>query len=114
MGFLRNPIQRPSESRVMNARFGKQIRPCDIDGVARSNVKRAKSRQQAQPPPAVIPRRARLSPQVLLGAAVILVGTILVYLPAIRGGFIWDDPQYVINNPTLRDLQGLYEIWFIP
>ncbi len=44
-----------------------------------------------------------------------LVGlTFLVYLPAIRGGFVWDDEAYVINNMTLRSLRGLWEIWFQP
>jgi tetratricopeptide (TPR) repeat protein len=43
----------------------------------------------------------------------LLVATlILIYLPAIRGGFIWDDDDFVIKNTTLRDLHGLYRIWF--
>ncbi len=50
----------------------------------------------------------------MLGAAVIIIATIVVYLPAIRGGFIWDDPDYVINNHTLRDLSGLLEMWTRP
>ncbi len=34
------------------------------------------------------------------------------YLPALGGGFIWDDDYYVRNNPTLRSLDGLRRIWF--
>jgi protein O-mannosyl-transferase len=44
----------------------------------------------------------------------LLVATVTAYSPAIRGGFIWDDPQYVVNNPTLRSLQGLRDIWSAP
>lgn len=50
----------------------------------------------------------------LVAAGAIVVATILVYLPAIGGGFIWDDPDYVINNRTLRSLKGLAEIWTNP
>jgi tetratricopeptide (TPR) repeat protein len=49
----------------------------------------------------------------LLGA--ILVGaTVLAYLPAIRAGFIWDDPEYVLNNANLRTVAGLWDTWFVP
>lgn len=37
-----------------------------------------------------------------------------IYLPAIRGGFIWDDNSYVTGNAALRSLQGLWDIWFRP
>lgn len=29
------------------------------------------------------------------------------------GGFIWDDPDYVINNPNLRDWEGLRRTWLV-
>ena len=35
-------------------------------------------------------------------AAALLVMAMAVYLPAMRGGFIWDDTDYVLNNQTLR------------
>lgn len=38
----------------------------------------------------------------------------LVYLPACRADFIWDDDQYVIENATLRSAEGLKQIWFHP
>ena len=37
-----------------------------------------------------------------------------VYLPAMNGGFIWDDDDYVQDNPTLRSLEGLEQIWLQP
>src|SRR2546423_729346 len=33
---------------------------------------------------------------------------------ALRGGFIWDDDDYVTNNPNLRSLSGLSDIWLSP
>ncbi len=35
-----------------------------------------------------------------------------VYLPATRCDYIWDDDDYVLNNPTLRSIDGLGRIWF--
>jgi protein O-mannosyl-transferase len=41
--------------------------------------------------------------------------TVAVYLPVmLHGGFIWDDPQYIVRNPTLRDWGGLGAIWIHP
>ena len=44
------------------------------------------------------------------GLIVLLV--FLAYLPALRGGFIWDDDEYVTNNPLLTAPDGLRRIWF--
>jgi len=40
--------------------------------------------------------------------------TVLAYLPALRGGFIWDDDQYVIGNPLVVSPGGLPRIWLEP
>ena len=40
--------------------------------------------------------------------------TVVAYLPALRGGFIWDDDRYVTDNQTLRTAHGLREIWLDP
>ena len=45
------------------------------------------------------------------GALIVLL-VFLAYLPALRGGFIWDDETYVTHNPTLHNLDGLQRIWF--
>jgi hypothetical protein len=37
--------------------------------------------------------------------------TLLAYAPALRGGFIWDDDDYVENNLNLRSSRGLVDIW---
>jgi protein O-mannosyl-transferase len=44
-------------------------------------------------------------------AAVIVAAVLLVYLPAWRAGFVWDDEQLITGNPLLRTFSGLSEIW---
>ena len=43
-------------------------------------------------------------------AAIILAG-VLPYLPALRGGFVWDDQPLITANPLMRTPSGLAEIW---
>ncbi|MBX3027358.1 tetratricopeptide repeat protein [bacterium] len=49
----------------------------------------------------------------LLAAALVAM-TVLAYLPALQGGFVWDDDNYVTANPTLLNLDGLRRIWVEP
>jgi tetratricopeptide (TPR) repeat protein len=43
---------------------------------------------------------------------VAIVGlTVVSYGPAITAGFIWDDDDYVTENPLLHDADGLRRIW---
>ncbi|MCH2125492.1 MAG: tetratricopeptide repeat protein [Pirellulaceae bacterium] len=47
--------------------------------------------------------------------ALLLIALPLVaYWPVLDCGYIWDDDQYVVNNETLRDVQGLKRIWMEP
>jgi len=46
---------------------------------------------------------------VLIGVAVAYA---IAYLPVLDAGFIWDDPDYVIHNDTLRSSEGLWRMWF--
>jgi Tfp pilus assembly protein PilF len=48
----------------------------------------------------------------ILICLLLVAALVIAYLPAIRGGFIWDDDDFVTKNATLRDLHGLYRIWF--
>ena len=52
--------------------------------------------------------------QMIAGVAFLLFATVVVYLPAIHAGFIWDDPDYVVHNQTLRTLDGLRQMWLVP
>jgi tetratricopeptide (TPR) repeat protein len=49
-----------------------------------------------------------------LPAALLVLAVLAAYLPAMRGGFVWDDDDYVVNNQTLRSPAGLASIWFQP
>jgi len=39
---------------------------------------------------------------------------LVVYLPSLSSGFIWDDDAYVTENATLRSFGGLRQIWLDP
>ncbi len=47
----------------------------------------------------------------LLGL-LLVAATLLAYQPAWHAGFIWDDDEYVTNNPLLSAPDGLQRIWF--
>src|SRR5256886_17589962 len=62
-------------------------------------------------------RRARVAPakftiwhEAALIAALV-VGVAVVYLPALRGDFVWDDFLLITGNPLLQNFSGLLEIW---
>jgi protein O-mannosyl-transferase len=46
------------------------------------------------------------------GCCLIVLLTIVVYLPALRGGFIWDDDELITDNHMVQARDGLYRIWF--
>jgi protein O-mannosyl-transferase len=43
--------------------------------------------------------------------AAIIIAVALVYLPALRGDFVWDDFLLITGNPLLQNFSGLLEIW---
>jgi protein O-mannosyl-transferase len=49
-----------------------------------------------------------------LGAGFLFLLAILVYLPSLHGGFVWDDESSIIQNHLLRNMDGLREIWAHP
>src|ERR1041384_1405775 len=42
---------------------------------------------------------------------VIVLAAVLPYLPALRGGFVWDDEPLITANALMRTASGLAEIW---
>jgi tetratricopeptide (TPR) repeat protein len=46
------------------------------------------------------------------GGVFIVLAVFIAYLPALSGGFIWDDDAYVTQNPLLTAPDGLKRIWF--
>lgn len=65
-------------------------------------------RPAKSPQPAPMKRSV---PPVWLGLLLAAI-TIIAYLPALRGGFIWDDDAYVTKNAMLTAPDGLRQIWF--
>jgi tetratricopeptide (TPR) repeat protein len=47
-------------------------------------------------------------------APLMLVALLVVYWPALRGDFVWDDDAHISANQTLRSAKGLWDIWFRP
>ena len=45
------------------------------------------------------------------GYALIVLLTVVAYLPALRGGFIWDDDDHLTRNPAVLSSGGLKPIW---
>jgi tetratricopeptide (TPR) repeat protein len=59
------------------------------------------------------------APRIWLGspwviALLFFAALFAAYYPALRGGFVWDDVDYISSNPTLRTLAGLRSIWLDP
>ena len=44
------------------------------------------------------------------GVALFLL-SVVVYIPAMSAGYLWDDDQEITANPSLRNAYGLFEIW---
>jgi len=50
----------------------------------------------------------------LFGVELIILLTLVVYLPAIQGGFLWDDGLLVTNNTCVRLADGWWRAWLTP
>jgi len=37
---------------------------------------------------------------------------IIVYIPAMQAGYVWDDDVFLHNNPLIKAADGLYRFWF--
>ena len=48
----------------------------------------------------------------LAASWLILVATLLTYLPALKAGFVFDDEQFLTDNPLIKARDGLYRFWF--
>ena len=47
----------------------------------------------------------------VLGAVILVVLTVLLYRPALTGGFVWDDDTYISQNSIVQSADGLQRIW---
>ncbi len=50
---------------------------------------------------------------VVAGFLLVLL-TVLLYLPTLRAKYIWDDHDYVVENTYIRNVEGLKRIWLEP
>jgi Flp pilus assembly protein TadD len=48
----------------------------------------------------------------LLLASLLVAAVLLAYVPALRGGYVWDDDLYLTRNPLITAPDGLFRIWF--
>ena len=48
----------------------------------------------------------------ILRVGLIVVITLVIYIPAMRAGFIWDDDLFLTQNPLIKADDGLYRFWF--
>ena len=55
--------------------------------------------------------KGRRRPQVLWGLLIVLI-TMAAYLPALRGGFIFDDDALITGNRLIKASDGLHRFWF--
>jgi len=49
-----------------------------------------------------------------LGAGLLVLAGLLVYWPALHGGWIWDDELEITHNPVLAAANGWWRIWLRP
>ena len=45
---------------------------------------------------------------------ILICAAITVYIPAMKGGFVWDDDAHIVNNANLKSLKGLWQMWGNP
>jgi Flp pilus assembly protein TadD len=65
---------------------------------------------RAEPHARVTPAKFTLWQHTALIAAII-IAVVVVYLPVLRGDFVWDDFLLITGNPLLQNFSGLLEIW---
>jgi protein O-mannosyl-transferase len=47
-----------------------------------------------------------------LSGLLLIVLVMIVYHPLWHAGFIWDDDTFLLNNPLIKQSDGLYQFWF--
>lgn len=61
-------------------------------------------------PSSVVPELSKV--QWWLFGGLIFIAAFVVHLTALPGGFFWDDYDWVVRNPRVRNADGLYHLWF--
>ena len=71
----------------------------------------------ALPHPAAAPRAWNLTSLLQrdwIVALLFFLGILLAYSHVLTGDFVWDDDSYISQNPAMRTLHGLWQMWFDP
>lgn len=76
-----------------------------LESLGNANVRRSEVAAEASRP------TLSSSPRPILVFLLLAALAFIAYLPALRGGLIWDDEAHV-TRPELRSLSGLRRIWF--
>jgi len=76
------------------------------------HIRRPAAELSGQPTNNPPPARAGWIGHPAMLAAMLMLLVLAAYLPALNAGFIWDDDEYVTNNPMLTATNGLQKIWF--
>src|SRR5580704_18512068 len=74
----------------------------------------SRKRVSQSPIPAALPAVAKSNWRSVAHGCLLFGLVLVVYLPSLSSGFIWDDDDYVTENGTLRSLGGLRQIWLEP
>jgi Flp pilus assembly protein TadD len=74
----------------------------------------SKHRKQPPIPTSATGEKPARSPLPWLMGLLLFALAFLAYRPAVGGQFIWDDDDYVAQNPTLRSPAGLLDVWLEP
>jgi tetratricopeptide (TPR) repeat protein len=56
--------------------------------------------------------KSPLGAGIVPASLLLFAAAVLVYLPALRNGFVWDDDMLLTRNRMLRSVSGLGQIWF--
>jgi protein O-mannosyl-transferase len=76
-----------------------------------SKGQRRPSQTARAPAPSLPTSTARTRLLCLGGAGAIALLALACYWPVFDANFIWDDDDYVVNNQTLREVDGLRRLW---
>jgi tetratricopeptide (TPR) repeat protein len=67
--------------------------------------------QTARPAPDPTNAHASGKRRLLLGVLLLAGLTVLAYVPALAGGFIWDDDTFLTRSPFIKAADGLRRLW---
>jgi tetratricopeptide (TPR) repeat protein len=56
-------------------------------------------------------KQVRVGASLPILAILLVVITFITYIPALRGGFIWDDDTLITENPIIKASDGLRRLW---